>query len=86
MKKSKIVATSAAAAVAVAIVSIFALLYTASIAEPDLIDRTINNPIQSGDTKAIENPVPPEHPAFPSAGELNRSSILAFNSTAPGAR
>ncbi|MDQ4101820.1 MAG: hypothetical protein M3115_06500 [Thermoproteota archaeon] len=85
MKKSTIIVAASAAA-AVAIVSIFTLLYTGSIAELDVTDRAINNPTQSGDTKAIENPAPPEHPAFPSAGEQNMSSILAFNSTAPGAR
>jgi len=52
----------------------------------NVTDRTINNPVEGSDTKAVENPAPPGQPAFPSPNETLPSLMHALNNTTQGAR
>jgi hypothetical protein len=68
-QRSTIVLTVTAVVIASAI-----LLYIASIRGFDPSKRVITDPVEGTETQAVENPAPPQHPAFPSPTANNFSS------------
>lgn len=55
------------------------LLSIASIGGFDPSKRVISDPVEDTETQAVENPAPPEHPAFPSGSDNNLSSSIGVN-------
>ncbi len=55
------------------------LLYIASIGSFDPSKRAIRDPIEGRETQAVENPAPPQHPAFPLPTPNNISSSAGVN-------
>lgn len=61
------------------------LLSIASIGGFDPSRRVISDPVEGTETQAVENPAPPQHPAFPppttnnlsSSSDVNGSSLAA---------
>ncbi len=61
------------------------LLSIASIGGLDPSKRVISDPVEGTETQVVENPAPPQHPAFPppttnnlsSSSDVNGSSSLA---------
>ena len=65
--------------VASVVITTAILLSGASIGSFDLSRRVISNPTEGTETKVVENPAPPEHPAFPSPTANNFSSSAGAN-------
>lgn len=62
MRKSVIIVTVAVVATSAGILSL-----VASIGGFDPSKRVITDPIEGTETKIVENPTPPDHPAFPAS-------------------
>ena len=73
MASKSVIAAVAAAGIAGAAV----LLYIASIGILGPSQRAISDPIEGMETQSVENPAPPQHPAFPSA----QNNLTAGNSS-----
>ena len=78
-RRSQIALIITATVIAVAVASVAILLYLASMEGLDLSKRVITDPVEGTETKAVENPAPPEHPAFPSPSTVNLSSSTGVN-------
>ncbi len=55
------------------------LLSIASIGGFDPSKRVISDPVEGTETQVVENPAPPQHPAFPSPTDNNLSSAIGVN-------
>ena len=66
-------------AVVIATGAAVVLLYIASIEGFDPSKRAVSDPIEGRETQAVENPAPPQHPAFPPPTPNNLSSSAGLN-------